>query len=150
MVVIGGLIAVANIVIDEILRIRGATFRAPVLAAAVGIYLPLDVTMPIFLGGLLAWFAEKTVLARRGGSGTPLTPEESERLSRKGTLFSAGMITGEALMGIFIAIPIVLAGRDDVLALPAKVQFGQWLGLIVLAVLAIMLFRTATAPDKTP
>jgi putative OPT family oligopeptide transporter len=143
MVAIGGLIAVANIVIDEILRIRGAIFRAPVLAAAVGIYLPLDVTMPIFLGGLLAWFAERKVLAR-AGTKAPSTPEEAERLTRKGTLFSAGMITGEALMGIFIAIPIVGAGRADVLALPPALRFGQWLGVIVLAVLAMLLFRTAT------
>ena len=34
-------------------------------------------------------------------------------------LFAAGLITGEALMGIVIAIPIVATGRADVLALPA-------------------------------
>jgi putative OPT family oligopeptide transporter len=148
MVIIGGLIGVVIIVIDEILRIRKANFRAPVLAAAVGIYLPLDVTMPIFLGGLLAWLAERTLLAR-AGSTTPPTPEESERLTRKGMLFSAGLITGEALMGILIAIPIVGYGRADILALPPAWQFGQWLGVLVLAVLAVLLFRTATAPDKS-
>jgi putative OPT family oligopeptide transporter len=148
MVITGGLIGVAIIVSDEILRIRKANFRAPVLAAAVGIYLPLDVTMPIFLGGLLAWLAERTLLAR-SGSTTPPTPEESERLTRKGMLFSAGLITGEALMGILIAIPIVGYGRADILALPPAWQFGQWLGVLVLAVLAVLLFRTATAPDKS-
>jgi len=146
MVIVGGLIGILNIIIDEILRIRGATFRAPVLAAAVGIYLPLDVTMPIFLGGLLAWAAERKLLARAGG-GTAST-EEIERLNRKGMLFSAGMITGEALMGILIAIPIVAYGRADVLALPAAWQFGQWLGVLVLALLAVWLFRTATSPDR--
>ena len=145
MVIVGGLIGILNIIIDEILRIRGATFRAPVLAAAVGIYLPLDVTMPIFLGGLLAWAAERKLLARAGGGAA--STGEIERLNRKGMLFSAGMITGEALMGILIAIPIVAYGRADILALPAAWQFGQWLGVLVLVLLAVWLFRTATSPD---
>ena len=59
-------------------------------------------------------------------------------------LFAAGMITGEALMGILIAIPIVTAGRADVLALPAGLHFGGWLGLLVLGALAAWLYRTAT------
>src|SRR5579863_2791962 len=146
MVTIGALIAVLNIIIDEVLRIRGARFRAPVLAAAVGIYLPLDVTMPIFLGGLLAWFSERVLAARSGGQ---VSAAELERLRRKGMLFSAGMITGEALMGILIAIPIVAYGRADVLALPAFLQFGQWLGVLCILVLAFLLFRIASSPDTT-
>jgi uncharacterized oligopeptide transporter (OPT) family protein len=41
------------------LKARGKTFRVPVLAAAIGIYLPLELMVPIFLGGLLAHFVEK-------------------------------------------------------------------------------------------
>ncbi len=37
------------------------------------------------------------------------------------------MITGEALMGIFIAVPIVAVGSADVLALPEAAHFGGWL-----------------------
>jgi hypothetical protein len=55
------------------------------------------------------------------------------------------MITGEALMGIVIAIPIVLSGRADVLALPAGSQFGQWLGVVVIALIAWWLVRVAKA-----
>jgi putative OPT family oligopeptide transporter len=144
MVEVGALIGIGIIVFDEILRTRGSSFRAPVLAAAVGIYLPLDVTMPIFLGGLLAWFAERALRAGVA-TGAELTPEDVERLNRKGVLFSAGMITGEALMGILIAVPIVGYGRADVLALPSAWQFGQWLGVLTMIVLAILLYRTATA-----
>jgi uncharacterized membrane protein HdeD (DUF308 family) len=53
------------------------------------------------------------------------------------------LITGEALMGIFIAIPIVAAGSADVLALPDSLHFGGWLGLIFLAVIGVILYRTA-------
>lgn len=70
-----------------------------------------------------------------------------DRLHRPGTLFSAGLITGEALMGIFIAIPIVVTGKGDVLALPANLHFGGWLGLALLAWIAWLLYRFATKPD---
>jgi hypothetical protein len=57
------------------------------------------------------------------------------------------MITGEALMGIGIAIPIVSSGSADVLALPESLRFGEGLGLAVVAVLAFWLYRTASGPD---
>ncbi len=54
------------------------------------------------------------------------------------------MITGEALMGILMAIPIVVYRSADVLALPDSWHFGQWLGIVFLAALAVWLYRTAT------
>ena len=69
--------------------------------------------------------------------------EETEQRNRKGMLFAAGMITGEALMGILIAVPIVTSGRADVLALPESLHFGGWLGLLVFAALALWLYRVA-------
>jgi putative OPT family oligopeptide transporter len=147
----GALIGAAIIVVDEVLKARGATFRMPVLAAAVGIYLPLDLTVPIFLGGLLAWFCERTLKAG-ALRGAAASAAEAERLGRKGMLFAAGVITGEALTGIVIAIPIVIASRADVLALPERYRLGEsaageWIGLAVLALLAIWLYRTATSTN---
>jgi hypothetical protein len=107
-----------------------------VLAAAIGIYLPLELMVPIFLGGLLSWFVER----KKG-----LHPDDEDmrdRIHRPGTLFSAGLITGEALMGIAIAIPIVVSGRADVLALPEDFQFGQLVGLVVLAIVGWLLYRS--------
>ena len=130
--------------LDEILRLRGATFRVPVLAAAVGIYLPMDVTMPIFLGGGIAWLAERALAAP--GHPVPAT-EDLERMARKGVLFAAGLISGEALMGIVIAMPIVLTANADVLALASALQFGQWLGVLVLLALGYGLYRNATAAE---
>jgi hypothetical protein len=52
-------------------------------------------------------------------------------------------------MGIVIAIPIVMSGKPDALALPEWLQpgaWGQWLGLAVLAVIASLLYRMALAP----
>ncbi|MBM4217313.1 MAG: oligopeptide transporter, OPT family, partial [Gammaproteobacteria bacterium] len=140
-IAIGALSGVGIIVIDEILKARRSTFRTPVLAVAVGIYLPIELMTPIFLGGLIGFIAERS-LRKAGHAGADL-----ERCGRKGLLFAAGMITGEALMGIAIAVPIVTSGSADVLALPTSMHFGEWLGLIVLALLGWMMYRTATKPD---
>jgi len=141
MIAIGALIGIAIITLDEILKARGSSFRTPVLAVAVGIYLPLELMTPIFLGGLLHHLVDRH-LKRRGADAAAL-----ERHHRKGLLFAAGMITGEALMGIAIAIPIVSSGSADVLALPEALRFGEWLGLLVVAGLALLLWRSASGRD---
>ncbi len=146
MVIAGIGIGAVIIVLDEILKAGESGARAPVLAAAVGIYLPLELEVPIFVGGLLAYIAERRLTAGIGLFKP--AKEEIERLTRKGMLFAAGLITGEALVGVLIAIPIVVSGRDDVFALPESLQFGGWLGLLMLAGLAAAMFRVGTSPGN--
>jgi putative OPT family oligopeptide transporter len=147
MVMAGAGVGALIIICDEILKARKANFRTPVLAAAVGIYLPIELSVPIFLGGLLAWLAERTFSAG-AVHGVAQAPENAERIGRAGMLFAAGLITGEALIGVLLAIPIVATGRDDVLALPAALRFGGWLGIAIVAALAWWLYRTATKRDR--
>jgi putative OPT family oligopeptide transporter len=142
MIGIGAGIGAAIIVLDEILKKSGASWRSPVLACAVGIYLPIELSVPIFAGGFVAYLVEQKF--------PPGDAEgDRERIHQKGTLFSAGLITGEALMGIFIAIPIVVVGSAEVLALPEALQFGGWLGLLMLASVAVLLYRTAMKQNST-
>ena len=77
MVAIGAGIGISIILIDEWLAARKASFRAPVLAVAIGIYLPLELAVPIFVGGLIHW-----LVSRRG------------TLGNNGMLLAAGLITG--------------------------------------------------------
>jgi len=136
MIGIGAAIGAVIIALDEFLKKSGASFRTPVLACAVGIYLPIELSVPIFSGGLVAHLVERRL--------KPGDAEgERERIHQKGTLFSAGLITGEALMGIFIAIPIVVVGSGEVLALPEVWHFAGWLGLLMLASVAVLLYRLA-------
>jgi putative OPT family oligopeptide transporter len=137
MIGIGALVGAVIIAFDEWLKARKAKFRVPVLAAAIGIYLTLELMVPIFLGGLLAYIVER----RLGVLGAD--HDTLDRVHRPGVLFSAGLITGEALMGIVIAIAIVVWRKADVLALPASLHFGAWLGMILLAAVAWLLYRTA-------
>jgi len=137
---IGALIGAVIIAVDSWLKATGKKFRIPVLACAIGIYLPIELMVPIFLGGLLSHFVERALGGARD-------EEEHGRIHRKGMLFSAGLITGEALMGIIIAIPIVVTENKDVLALPESLHFGGWLGLALLAFIAWLLYRYAVRRD---
>ena len=96
-VYIGGIIAVILIMIDLRQEKNGSDFRVPVLAVAVGIYLPITLTVPIFLGGMINHLGKKS-----GGS------KASEK---RGLLMASGLITGEALMGILVAVPIFITGE---------------------------------------
>jgi len=136
MVAIGAGIGAVIIALDEYLKKREAKWHAPVLAVAVGIYLPLELAVPIFFGGLIAAAVE------RWNASNP-DPAARERNSRIGMLTAAGLITGEALVGIFLAIPIVLTGDPGVLAIAAE-PWGGIPGLIVMAALGWWMYKAST------
>ena len=134
MVAWGAVIGVAIICADLYLAHRKAAWRAPVLAVAVGIYLPLELEVPMLLGGLIAEFTAR----RAAATG-----------ARYGLLFAAGLITGEALVGILMAIPIVLSRDANVFALPFAAP--SWLGLVVVGAVAVALYRVAVSkPPQAP
>ncbi len=143
MIVIGGVIGAVVIAIDGWLKKTGKRFRVPVLAAAIGIYLPLELMVPIFLGGLLAH------LVARFHKVHPDDEAGLDRVHRPGVLFSAGLITGEALMGIAIALPIVVTQNPDVLALPLSLgAAAQWVGLAVLFLVGWLLYRVGKKGEQ--
>lgn len=144
MIALGAGVGAVIIAIDEWLKARGARFRVPVLAAAIGIYLPLELMVPIFLGGLLSHLVQRK---HKVGDDDE---EAKDRIHRPGTLFSAGLITGEALMGIAIAVPIVVTSNAEVLALPEAWHFSQWVGLGVLAVVGGLLYRSGAKAQPVP
>jgi putative OPT family oligopeptide transporter len=141
-IAVGAGIGAVIIALDAWLKASGRKFRVPVLACAIGIYLPIELMVPIFLGGLLSYAVERR-------SGVDRNDEQAvAKVHQKGTLFAAGLITGEALMGIAIAFPIVYSERLDVLNLPTSLQFGGWLGLLLLGVIAWLLYRVSVR-DRT-
>jgi putative OPT family oligopeptide transporter len=142
MIAIGAGVGAAIIALDEWLKATGKRFRVPVLAAAIGIYLPLELMVPIFIGGLIAHLVERFHNIRADDE------DGRDRVHRPGVLFAAGLITGEALMGIAIAVPIVLSSRADVLALPAALQLNQWFGLAILALVGWLLYRVGKRGEQ--
>jgi putative OPT family oligopeptide transporter len=96
MVAIGALVGIALIVSDEILRRKGSSFRTYVMPVAVGIYLPWALGVAIFLGGVAA-----VVTGRLAGKA------RRAAAIHRGVLIGSGLIAGEALAGIVIAMLIV-------------------------------------------
>ncbi len=137
MIVIGAVIGALIIVLDLYLKRRGSRWSAPVLAVAVGIYLPLDVSTPILAGGIVAELVGRWHIKRsRGG--------DLDKLAQNGMLFAAGLITGEALVGIFIAMCIWLSRNPDVLASRVELPGGKWWAAALLFGVCYWIFRAGT------
>jgi putative OPT family oligopeptide transporter len=144
MIWIGAVIAVVIIIIDKVLEARGSDFRTPVLAVAVGIYLPLELTVPIFIGGMIAWYAGKKVKARALAAGENLE-EAARNAEHRGLLFSSGLITGEALIGIILAIPFAIKESTNALRIVPEsfAPFANWLGSLAAIFFCIWLYKVA-------
>jgi uncharacterized oligopeptide transporter (OPT) family protein len=141
---IGMGVGAAIIAVDVVLEARKSTFRMPVLAVAIGIYLPLELAVPIFAGGVIHWAIKR--FHKRWN--TP--SEQIEQSNRSGLLFASGLITGEALMGILLAVPIVILKQYFETDLPIikhfwgkTMPYGGWLGVVLLIGVALWLYRIA-------
>jgi putative OPT family oligopeptide transporter len=134
MITIGVVIGAIIIALDKWLEVTGKSFRVPVLAAAIGIYLPLEVTSPILIGGILAHLIDR---ATRGDAA------RSANAGRIKMLLGAGLIAGEALVGIIMAVPIVVFQDPNVIAI-ASAPYGGWPGLVVVAGIGYWVYRKAT------
>ena len=121
MVKLGAIIGIIIIILDIIQEKRGSTFRLPVLAVAVGIYLPIELSTPIFFGGMLAHYTQNSK-------------------NNKGLLFASGLITGEALMGILVALPIFLTSNKDWWI---NLNGPSWLGTIPFILIIVYFYKLA-------
>ncbi len=125
---IGFAVAVILIVLDKIQERRGSDFRFPVLAVAVGIYLPVGLSVPIFIGGLLSHIVQRRFQRA----------DERERKAHNATglLLASGLITGEALMGVVVAIVAAF-----IMPLPLIQGFGLAPTLGVVALMAVIAYQ---------
>ena len=128
----GVAIGVTLIVVDVLLRKGSGGRKAlPVLAVGMGIYLPPSINMPIIVGAFLAAFLRGRIRSRYGAD----SEKRVAAADRIGTLFAAGLIVGESLIGVILAFIIVVSvtngGSDAPLAIPLE-NWGTtaaWLGL---------------------
>jgi putative OPT family oligopeptide transporter len=114
---------------------------APMLIA-VGMYLPFDTTSAIFLGGVIRWLADRMTAHYRN--------DEKAKVEETGTLIASGLIAGEAIVGILLAVTFLsgissfthlLIGADDFTWYPAV---GGWLSLVGFAAIVWALVRVPT------
>lgn len=140
-------IAVLIIALDLYLQAKKYPFRTPVLAIAIGFYLPFQLSVPIFIGGLVS-LAVKSYHKKKRSEQTDI-----EASDRRGLLMASGLITGEALMGILVAIPIVILKQFEI-ELPIIehytgdiMPFGGTVGVVLLIGVTLWLYIT-TARKK--
>ncbi len=133
MILIGAILAIVVIAADEALRRSRHSVRLHVMPVVVGIYLPLTLATPILLGGLLRWVTSRAT--RRLSTDGDTGDESSEG---RGVLVSSGLIAGEAVTGILIAIPIALG-----VSLPIILLDSAIVSMLAFALLIGLFYRTA-------
>ena len=96
---------------------------------AVGLYLPIHLSVPIMIGGLIRWVFDKN--------------KNSKESVEKGILYSSGLIAGEGLVGIILAVLAVIPFKNGVLSDVIDISgvFGLGgIGSIVFFILIILSF----------
>ena len=145
MVYIGMAIGVVIILLDQFQKNRGSDFRIPILAVAVGLYLPFELDSAIMLGGVIAWMVSRYQKQNQASKGEQ--HEAAEKASeRTGLLIASGLITGEALIGILLAIPVAVYGSSNILSL--GVNLGWIAGTVVILAICYWIYAQAAKAYK--
>ena len=144
------------IVADRVLRkSTDGRWGLPALAVGMGIYLPPSVNMPIVAGAVLAWLVSRHLAKKGRGFDEKAAADMKAGAERRITLFSAGLIVGESLIGVILAFVIaasVTSGGSDA---PLSVRPANWdtpaeiLGLLAfIGGAAILVRRVLRQPAK--
>ena len=130
LIVVGILMGIALIMIEV---------KSPMLFA-VGMYLPLETTFAIFIGGMIRWITDKMRDSKN------FNDAQKARVENAGVLTASGFIAGEALMGIVIAI-----FKYKQWPLPVIFEHPNVIsGFIVLVILAVVMIRVPLANAGRP
>ena len=121
----------------------------PVLPFAIGLYLPIYLSVPMMLGGLLRWYLEKRKYA---------SEKEKDNVVQSGVLYSSGLIAGEGIVGILLAvlavIPMGLNAEGKTLYLSDKINISELFsignigGLVCFALILLSIYFFAIKDSK--
>lgn len=131
MMLAGACIILLAIFLNRILNIK-RFLNLSILGIAIGMYLPLSSSFPLFIGGMIALFVQKR-LGR-----VKITSEESMIRKQKGTLIACGLVAGSAIMDVLLAIPFSIFHSPDALQLVGSSwkHYGVYLGVVSTILLA--------------
>lgn len=139
MIDIGIVIAVFFIILDATV-LKRYNCRMSVIAMGSGIYLPASATVAIVVGSFLSFFIER-YLKKRAAAKKQDAHAFSTQPLRRATLFASGLIVGESLVGVFIAMLIAFSGDQYPISLAGSgfESIAKWLAIPVFA--AIIVFN---------
>jgi len=130
MLIIGAVIGVGLVVLDETLRVM-KKLRIPPLAVGIGIYLPMSATFAVIVGAVLSHWYE-------GRTRSMPNPDRARRLA---TLVASGLIVGESVWGVINAGLIVGFSKESPLALVSDTFApAPWLGVLGFVGLVVWLY----------
>lgn len=113
-----------------------------VLPFAIGLYLPINTSLGIMFGGLVRIVVDKIKASK----------EEKKDAETRGTLYSAGLIAGEGIMGIILAvfalIPVKGKTLADLINISDKFALGQEASVVIFVLLGILIFTKAKGALK--
>ena len=108
----------------------------PILPVAIGLYLPLELSATIMVGGAARWFVDKRS-----------SEKEKKNEASGGILFCSGLIAGEGLVGILLAI-LAVVGVSDALDLSGTVNLGLAGAVVLLVVMVLCVLKFAMDKKK--
>lgn len=131
MMFVGAFIILGVIVIHRAFKLQ-RYFQLSVLGIAIGMYLPISSSFPLFLGGMMAKFVEWRLGKQK------LAHNDENRHKQIGTLIACGLVAGAALIDVVIAIPFSIFQSPDALKLVGAEwqNYSVWLGIISTCMLA--------------
>jgi putative OPT family oligopeptide transporter len=115
------------------------------LPFAVGAYLPIGTTLPIFAGGMVRWFVDRA--SQRAGAASEASTEISPGSLYASGLIAAGGIAG--LIGIALKAYESTVNKGNLLQFPHTFLDNQWVSVAAFAALAFSLYYFARKPLKT-
>lgn len=127
--VMGGTLPWTLIFMGAFVAVAVEVLGIPVLAFAIGLYLPIHLSAPIFVGGLIRSYVENK---------KKFASEEARKNAvDAGILYSSGMIAGEGLVGILLAVIAVFGVDINMSSIYGDnfMAIGNWVGLIAFAAL---------------
>ena len=131
-------LGIVLIIVDAFMRkTSNSRFALPVLAVGIGIYLPPSINMPVVVGAVMAWFITRHIknYAKRTHDA-----EVEKKAERFGTLFAAGLIVGESLMGVILAFIIAASVTSGGSEAPLALALENWDNIGELLGLAVFIF----------
>lgn len=131
MMLIGSCIILVIIFLNHIFKLE-RFLNLSILGIAIGMYLPLSSSFPLFIGGMIALFVKKRLKQMK-------KPDE-ERLLRKqkGTLIACGLVAGSAIIDVLLAIPFSIFQSPDIFQVVGSEwnNIGAYLGVLSSLLLA--------------
>ena len=156
--VLGGQMVWPFVVAGAVLAFVLILINLPVLPVAIGIYLPFTLSTPIFVGGIVRSITNRAITKKYGSAQeeeisdwdlaikqTDVAPKE--KIIRTGLLLTAGLIAGEALMGVIVAF-LIIGGLNFAIFEYPPILPSVLIWVFIAALLAYIPLREIYAKDK--